>query len=84
MKFDELDEKMRVYETALDYCVLLEMFMMVLTAEHLMNDKPAVNPTTGEEVVARRRRIKVDYELPMKDLYSDFILRLIEISIESE
>ena len=114
MKFDELDEKMRVYETALDYCVLPEMFMvaridgrgftrltrevhqfqspfddrfrdmMVLTAEHLMNDKPAVNPTTGEEVVARRRRIKVDYELPMKDLYSDFILRLIEISIESE
>jgi len=27
MKFDELDEKMRVYETALDHCVLPEMFM---------------------------------------------------------
>src|SRR6266508_2649828 len=25
MKFDELDEKMRVYETALDHCVLPEM-----------------------------------------------------------
>src|SRR6266508_4606934 len=47
-------------------------------------DKPAVNPLTGEEVVARRRRIKVDYELPMKDQYGDFILRLIEDSIESE
>ena len=28
MKFDELDEKMRVYETALDHCVLPEMFMV--------------------------------------------------------
>src|SRR5215467_16217519 len=28
MKFDELDEKMRVYETALDHCVPPEMFMV--------------------------------------------------------
>lgn len=28
MKFDELDEKMRVYETALDHCVLPGMFMV--------------------------------------------------------
>jgi len=27
MKFDELDEKMRVYETALNHCVLPEMFV---------------------------------------------------------
>ncbi len=47
-------------------------------------DKPAVNPLTGQKVVAKRRRIKVDYELPMKDQYSDFILRLIEDSIENE
>jgi tRNA(His) 5'-end guanylyltransferase len=30
-------------------------------------DKPAVNPVTGEQVVARRRRIRTDYDLPMKD-----------------
>jgi hypothetical protein len=59
---------MRVYETALDHCVLPEMFI----------------PLTGEEVVARRRRIKVDYELPMKDQYGEFILRLIEESLEGE
>ena len=47
-------------------------------------DKPAVNPLTGEEIIARRRRIKVDYELPMKDQYAGFILRLVEDSIESE
>src|SRR5215467_422856 len=41
-------------------------------------DNPSVNPLTGEEVVARRRRVKVDYELPMKDQYGDFIMRLIE------
>ena len=47
-------------------------------------DKPTVNPLTGEEVFARRRRVKVDYELPMRDQYGDFILRLIEDSIENE
>jgi len=47
-------------------------------------DKAAVNPLTGEEVVARRRRIKVDSELPMKDQYGEFILRLIEESFEAE
>lgn len=28
MKFDELDEKMRVYETALAHCILPEMFIV--------------------------------------------------------
>src|SRR5579864_1441435 len=28
MKFDELDEKMRVFETAADYCVLPGIFMV--------------------------------------------------------
>ena len=28
MKFDELDQKMRVFETAADYCVLPELFMV--------------------------------------------------------
>jgi tRNA(His) 5'-end guanylyltransferase len=35
--------------------------------------KQAVNPLTGEDVVAQRRRIKVDYELPMRDEYSQFV-----------
>ena len=36
-------------------------------------DKPSRNPMTGEEVMARRRRIKRDLNLPMKDEYSRFI-----------
>lgn len=36
-------------------------------------DKPAVNPVTNEEVVARRRRIRTEYDLPMKDEYGDFV-----------
>ena len=28
MKFDDLDKKMRVFETAADFCVLLSMFMV--------------------------------------------------------
>jgi tRNA(His) guanylyltransferase len=47
-------------------------------------DRPTINPQTGEQIIARRRRVKVDYELPMRDQYGDFILRLIEQSVESE
>lgn len=36
-------------------------------------DKPANNPVTGEDVVARRRRIATEFDLPMKDDYSDFV-----------
>jgi len=40
-------------------------------------DRPAENPVTGEKVVARRRRIRRDLELPMKDDYSTFLRKLI-------
>lgn len=39
--------------------------------------RPAENPSTGEKVVARRRRIRHDLELPMKDDYSAFLRRLL-------
>lgn len=40
-------------------------------------DKPSRNPVTGEQVMARRRRIKRDFDLPMKDEYSQFLERLL-------
>ncbi|HYG81631.1 MAG TPA: tRNA(His) guanylyltransferase Thg1 family protein [Pyrinomonadaceae bacterium] len=40
--------------------------------------KPARNPLTGEEVLASRRRLKTDAELPMKDDYSLFVRKLAE------
>ena len=42
------------------------------TLEH-----PAKNPITGEDVVARRRRLHRDLSLPMKDAYSEFIAALL-------
>ncbi len=36
-------------------------------------EKEAVNKLTGEKVFATRRQIKIDYELPMRDEYSNFI-----------
>ena len=36
-------------------------------------DRPAVNPRTGEPVSARRRRVRVDVELPMRDAYDAFV-----------
>ena len=35
--------------------------------------KPAQNPVTGEKVMATRRRIELDLDLPMRDAYSDYI-----------
>ncbi|MEM1069725.1 MAG: tRNA(His) guanylyltransferase Thg1 family protein [Planctomycetota bacterium] len=36
-------------------------------------DKKARNPVTGEEVVARRKRIRTNYDLPMKSEYGEFV-----------
>ena len=39
--------------------------------------KESINPKTQQQVFAKRRRIHVDSELPMKEAYSDFIHKLI-------
>lgn len=36
-------------------------------------DKPSRNPMTGDVVIARRRRIKRNFDLPMKNEYSQFL-----------
>lgn len=40
-------------------------------------ERPGINPVTGEKVVSRRKRIRRDLELPMKDDYSAFLQKLI-------
>ena len=40
-------------------------------------ERPGENPVTGERVVARRRRIRHELELPVKDAYSAFLRNLI-------
>lgn len=44
-----------------------------------LHDRPAENPLTGETVVARRRRIRRDMDLPMKDEYSAFLNDLLDL-----
>ena len=46
-------------------------------------ERPGENPVTGEPVVARRRRICHDLELPLKDAYSAFLRGLIEKTTEA-
>jgi len=41
-------------------------------------EKQAWNPKTQTQVVAKRRRLKVAFDLPMRDQYSEFILYLLE------
>jgi tRNA(His) guanylyltransferase len=41
-------------------------------------EKAATNPLTGEAMVAVRRRIRVEFNLPMKDEYSAWIRELID------
>jgi len=43
-------------------------------------DKPGVNPQTDENVIAKRREIKVDFDLPMKDEYDRFLLLRLELA----
>lgn len=40
-------------------------------------EKPGVNPKTQENVIALRKQIIVDYDLPMKDGYGEFIQLLL-------
>jgi tRNA(His) guanylyltransferase len=46
--------------------------------------KSAKNPLTGEDVLATRRRLKTDTELPMKDDYGFFVRKLVEDSTLKE
>ncbi|MGC4115350.1 MAG: tRNA(His) guanylyltransferase Thg1 family protein [Myxococcales bacterium] len=40
--------------------------------------KEAVNPKTGEAVTAERRKLQVDLELPMRDEYDAYVLKLVD------
>jgi tRNA(His) guanylyltransferase len=40
-------------------------------------ERPAENRVTGEKVIARRKRVRRDLELPMKDNYSAFLRSLL-------
>ena len=40
-------------------------------------EKEGYNPIQNKAVVTRRRRIKVDEELPMKEGYGEFILSIL-------
>lgn len=43
-------------------------------------DKPAVNPLTGESVVALRRRLTINDQLPRKAEYTEFLTQLLDAS----
>ena len=40
-------------------------------------ERPSLNPITQQEVTARRRRIRTDFDLPMKDEYGQYVRSLI-------
>lgn len=44
------------------------------------HEKPAINRLTGAQVVARRRRLRRDFDLPMKSEHGDFVRSLVETS----
>lgn len=46
-------------------------------------DKVAVNPVTNEDVTAKRRRIRCDLDLPMKDEYSQFVRAFLQPADET-
>ncbi len=42
-------------------------------------EKEGINPITNEVVKAKRNRLKVDFDLPMKDEYSEFVGKLVSV-----
>ena len=44
-------------------------------------EKEGLNPMSGEKTLTKRRRIFVDMELPLKDAYETFLLKLLAASI---
>ena len=40
-------------------------------------DKEGFNPITNETVIAKRRELVVDYELPIGEAYREFILKFL-------
>ena len=45
-------------------------------------EKEAINPLTNEPVKALRNRLKVDFDLPMKEQYSDFIKQFVADDVD--
>lgn len=41
-------------------------------------EKEGINPKTNETVLAQRKKLKIDYDLPMKEAYSGFIQNILE------
>jgi tRNA(His) 5'-end guanylyltransferase len=44
-------------------------------------DRPGANPVTGEPTTARRRRIRRDHDLPVRDAYSAFLRGLMGTAV---
>jgi tRNA(His) 5'-end guanylyltransferase len=47
-------------------------------------EKAATNPKTGQAVTSTRRRIKRDLDLPMREDYSEFVLKMVALATASE
>ena len=45
-------------------------------------EKEGLNPKTGEKTIAQRRKVFIDYELPMRDEYSSFIEHIMDKEVE--
>jgi tRNA(His) 5'-end guanylyltransferase len=47
-------------------------------------ERPAENPLTGEKTLARRRRVRQDLELPMKEDYSEFLRQRLAHTVSAD
>jgi len=84
MRFDDLDKRLRQYETAYDFCVPQENFNELPAWQKRgfgvyfqTTLKEGFNPQTKENVQVERQILHTDFELPLGDGYGAFVLERI-------
>jgi len=79
MKFDDLDNKMRVlFQYGINFNELPNWQKRGIGIYWRNTQKAGINPKTNERVLADRRELFVNYDLPMREDYNRFISEIID------
>ena len=70
MRFDDLDKKMRVYETALDHCILPEMYMVA-----------RIDGRCFTRLTKKVHQFEAPYDIKFRDMMTETVKHLMNSGI---